>query len=161
MINKPDILGFLDVYWEQFPDEQNETKLFADYLSRNDESQLFTRKNFDGHITTSAFIIDEAHTEILLLKHRSLNRWLQPGGHVEGDSSLLLSALREAHEETGIPENELKHIAVFEDERVPFDIDSHFIPANPKKEEDGHYHHDLRYVFEYTGDGNINFNWML
>jgi hypothetical protein len=35
---------------------------------------------------------------------------------------------------------------------VPFDIDAHFIPANPKKQEEGHYHYDIRYLFRFTGN---------
>ena len=158
MIDKTEILSFVVTYLAQFPDEAGTTKLFSDFLSRNGQEDLFTRKNFDGHITTSAFIINPDHTEILLLKHKSLNRWLQPGGHVEGDESLLLSALREAQEETGIPANELRNVSVFSNTAIPLDIDSHYIPANPKKQEEGHYHHDLRYLFVYTGDGQINFN---
>lgn len=158
MIHKTEIASFVTTYLAQFPDEAGTTKLFAGFLGRNGQSALFSRKNFDGHITTSAFIINDSYSEILLLKHKSLNRWLQPGGHVEGDESLLLSALREAHEETGIPVNELHNIPAFPDAALPFDIDSHYIPANPKKMEDGHYHHDLRYLFVYRGDGNITFN---
>ena len=158
MIGKQGILNLLEAYQQAFPVEAGTTKLFADYLNRNGESELFTRKNFDGHITTSAFIIDGGGTEILLLKHKSLNRWLQPGGHVEADDSLLLSAVREAIEETGIPALELRNIPVLLNTEMPFDIDSHYIPANPKKQEDGHYHHDLRYLFVYTGDGKISFN---
>ena len=158
MTNKEDIAGLVEIYLQQFPGEKDITKLFTDFLMRNSAEDLFARKNFDGHITTSAFIIDTARTEILLLKHKSLNRWLQPGGHVEPDDTLLLSALREANEETGIPKIELRNIPVFQNSEVPFDIDSHYITANPKKQEDGHYHHDLRYLFEYTGDGNIIFN---
>jgi len=158
MIDKTEIIGFAAAYLVQFPGEVGATKLFLEFLSRNEQEDLFTRKNFDGHITTSAFIINPDHTEILLLKHKSLNRWLQPGGHVEGDESLLLSALREAEEETGISGSELRNISVFPNTAIPFDIDSHYIPANPKKQEDGHYHHDLRYLFVYTGDGRIAFN---
>ena len=158
MTSKQEIINLLGIYLARFSGEARSTKLFSDYLKRNDESELFTRKNFDGHITTSAFIIDAGHSKLLLLKHKSLNRWLQPGGHVEGDASLLLSALREAREETGIPEWELRNIPIFQNTDVPFDIDSHYIPANPKKQEEGHCHHDLRYLFVYAGDGSIEFN---
>ena len=158
MIGRQEILKLLEVYQQTCPAEEGTTKLFAEYLARTDESALYTRKNFDGHITTSAFVIDAGGTEILLLRHKSLNRWLQPGGHVEADDSLLLSALREAEEETGIPIKELRNIPIILNSHVPFDIDSHYIPPNPKKHEDGHYHHDLRYLFIYTGDGKISFN---
>ncbi len=158
MTSKQAITGFVNVYLSRFPGEQDTTKLFSDFLTQTSPDKLYTRKNFGGHITTSAFIIDPGHTEMLLLKHKSLGRWLQPGGHVEADVSLLLSALREAMEETGIPQNQLQNLPVFADNEVPFDIDSHYIPPNPKKQEDGHYHHDLRYLFVYTGDGSNSYN---
>jgi len=153
-----DITSLFDTYLLRFPDEYESTKLFSEYLMATPQSQLFARENFGGHITTSAFIINPDYKEMLLLKHKSLGRWLQPGGHVEADASLLLSALREAVEETGIPQAQLQNIPVFTNDEVPFDIDSHYIPANPKKQEDGHYHHDLRYIFVYTGDGAIDYN---
>ena len=158
MKSKQEIAGLLDIYREQFPDEYDSTKLFSDFLLQTPENNLFHRKNFSGHITTSAFIIDVGYKEILLLRHKSLGRWLQPGGHVEADDSLLLSAQREAEEETGIPKIQLLNVSLFEDNETPFDIDSHYIPANLKKQEDGHYHHDLRYLFVYTGDGKIDYN---
>ena len=158
MTSKQDILSLFDAYRLQFPDEKSSTELFSDFLIKTPQEQLFVRSNFGGHITTSAFIIDNDYNEMLLLKHKSLGRWLQPGGHVEQDESLLLSALREAVEETGIPKTQLHNISIFENSEVPFDIDSHYIPANPKKQEEGHYHHDLRYLFVYTGDGKIRYN---
>lgn len=158
MLTQPQIQQLLNTYLGLFPAERERVQIFTDYAARTDSSQLYSRKNFDGHITTSAFIINRPAKEILLLRHKSLNRWLQPGGHVENDDSLLASALREAEEETGIPANELKNISVGADVAVPFDIDPHYIPANPKKDEDGHYHHDIRYLFEYTGTGKIAFN---
>ncbi len=158
MTSKEGIISCFEIYRERFPGEHAATQLFSDYLLSTSQDELFTRKNFDGHITTSAFIIDPGHKEMLLLRHKSLGRWLQPGGHTEADDSLLLSALREAVEETGIPEEQLRNIPVFANKEVPFDIDSHYIPANEKKQEAGHYHHDLRYLFVYTGDGRTNYN---
>jgi 8-oxo-dGTP pyrophosphatase MutT (NUDIX family) len=159
MISKESIIELLAQYREKFPAETNSTGLFSDFLLRTEPDQLFTRKNFDGHITTSAFIIDEARNELLLLRHKSLNRWLQPGGHTEAtDSSLTASALREAAEETGISVDQFENIFSHAVADMPFDIDSHYIPANAKKLEDGHYHHDLRYLFVYAGDKQTAYN---
>ena len=158
MIGKTDIEDYLKIYLERFPLETETTKLFSDFLWATPPGDLFTRKNFGGHITTSAFIINQDHSELLLLKHKSLNKWLQPGGHFENDNSLLASALREAEEETGIPKEQLQNLPIHSFTEVPFDIDSHYIPANTKKNEDGHYHHDLRYLFVYKGDGNVDYN---
>ncbi len=158
MMNKDSLLLLVRDYVTLFPEDEPETAAFNKYLLRNTDEGLYSRKNFDGHITTSAFIIDIASREMLLLRHKSLNRWLQPGGHTEGDISLRASALREAVEETGIPEEQLTLRSVHPNQDIPFDIDSHYIPANPRKDEDGHYHHDIRYVFEYTGNRSNSFN---
>jgi 8-oxo-dGTP pyrophosphatase MutT (NUDIX family) len=158
MMSKESLLLLVSEYVALFPDDEPETIAFSEYLLRNKDEGLYDRKNFDGHITTSAFIVDLPTGEMLLLRHKSLNRWLQPGGHTEGDISLQASALREAVEETGIPEHQLTLRSVHPNQDIPFDIDSHYIPANPRKDEDGHYHHDIRYVFDYTGNRNNSFN---
>ncbi len=150
--------NLLVAYARLFPNAPADTKLFVEYLGRNNSDHLYTRKNFDGHITTSAFIIDTSSNEILLLRHKTLERWLQPGGHTEDDESLLASALREAIEETGMDHSQLINIPVCDNSEVPFDIDSHYIPPNAKKSEEGHYHHDLRYLFAYKGERGNTFN---
>jgi len=158
MTGKKDITECVKTYLSLFPMETETTKIFSDFLLNASEDELFTRKNFNGHITTSAFIITKDHSELLLLKHKFLDKWLQPGGHVEADDSLLASALREADEETGIPKAQLHNLPIHPFTEIPFDIDSHYIPANDKKKEEGHYHHDLRYLFVYRGDREINYN---
>jgi 8-oxo-dGTP pyrophosphatase MutT (NUDIX family) len=88
------------------------------------------------------------------LKHKSLGKWLQPGGHVDlTDNSILDACFREIQEETGIKKINLEYIK--HKLSIPFDIDSHKIPANPKKKEEAHIHHDIRYCFRYRTDENI------
>jgi len=98
----------------------------------------FTRKETD-HVTASAVVARPDGSAFLLVHHRRLDRWLQPGGHVEPeDESTLAAALREAREETGI--------ATFEapfDGRI-LDLDVHPIPAFPDRPP--HVHYDLRYL---------------
>ncbi|KLK91551.1 hypothetical protein AA309_19330 [Microvirga vignae] len=105
---------------------------------------IHSRSTFPGHITASAFILDEAGRRILLIHHRSLARWLQPGGHYEAPESLEVSALREAFEETGV--QNLVIDPWHQASRLPIDIDSHLIPARPQKGEPEHWHHDIRYI---------------
>lgn len=137
-------------YLSVFPDEAERLQAFCSFLHRNIDTSLYARSNFDGHITTSAFILNQFGNSILLLEHKSLKKWLQPGGHVEGDVSLVASALREVHEETGIAPEMLRLVPLRND--VPFDIDSHYIPPNPRKQEDEHYHHDIRFLFRFIGE---------
>lgn len=104
------------------------------------QSDCFSRSLAIGHITASAWIINEENTQALLIHHKKLDRWLQPGGHIEeGDSSVLNAALREAQEESG-----LKALRPLLD--TPFDIDIHAIPTN--KKEAGHLHYDIRFLLQ-------------
>jgi 8-oxo-dGTP pyrophosphatase MutT (NUDIX family) len=112
------------------------------FIEATKEENLYSRNNFSGHITASAFIFDPIVRNLLLIYHSSLQKWLQPGGHVEdSDDSLEAAALREAAEETGLPEN------VFTLADGISDVDSHLIPANTKKQEPQHFHHDVRFLF--------------
>ena len=55
-----------------------------------------------GHLTASAFVVSP-DDELLLIFHRKLGIWVQPGGHIEpGDESLLDAARREVAEEVGL-----------------------------------------------------------
>jgi 8-oxo-dGTP pyrophosphatase MutT (NUDIX family) len=92
-----------------------------------------------GHLTGSAWIVSPDRKRTLLTHHHKLDKWLQLGGHADGDGDLLAVALREAREESG-----LTRLRVVD--RAVFDVDRHWIP--PRKTEPGHYHHDLRFVLE-------------
>jgi 8-oxo-dGTP pyrophosphatase MutT (NUDIX family) len=89
----------------------------------------------DGHFTGSALVVDAARERVLLMFHTKLQRWLQPGGHLDGDANLAASALREATEETGIDGLRVVVPAV--------DLDIHEVrpPSEPP-----HLHLDVRFV---------------
>jgi 8-oxo-dGTP pyrophosphatase MutT (NUDIX family) len=94
-----------------------------------------------GHLTASGFVLEATRTRVLLLHHGKLKRWLQPGGHGEGELEPRLIALREIEEETGLSASDLQ---AFPDEQL-LDVDVHPIPARPG--EPAHPHLDLRYGF--------------
>ena len=73
--------------------------------------------------------------------HKKLNKWLQLGGHSDGDPDTWKVALREATEESGID-----NIAFVT--RQIFDIDIHTIPENLKKNEPEHKHYDVRFLLK-------------
>lgn len=98
----------------------------------------FERSLAVGHLTGSAWVVDRAGTAALLTHHRKLDKWLQPGGHADGDSDLRAVALREAVEESGLAEIVVASDAIY-------DVDVHRIPARANEPE--HDHFDVRFAF--------------
>jgi len=98
----------------------------------------FERALPSGHVTGSAWIVDPGATATVLTHHRKLDRWLQPGGHADGDSNVRRVALREACEESGL------HTLVPARQAI-YDIDVHEIPQHGS--EPAHVHYDVRFAF--------------
>ena len=92
-----------------------------------------------GHLTGSAWIVSPDRTRTLLTHHHKLDKWLQLGGHADGEGDLLAVAVREAHEESGLTRLRAVRTEIF-------DCDRHLIPARGTEPE--HYHHDLRFMIE-------------
>ncbi len=102
-------------------------------------SSPFDRGNAEGHVTGSAVVARADGSAFLLVRHRKLDRWLQPGGHCDpDDGGVLGTALREATEETGVGD------LVPALQGRPLDVDVHPIPA--KGGEPAHLHYDVRYL---------------
>ena len=143
MITAQEIYSTVERYLAKFPDERQDLWELANRNPR--EAQLLSRTEFRGHVTAGAVVVD-SDWRVLHVKHRTLGRWLLPGGHLEAwDYSLPAAALRELYEKTGIATELVEPIAGFED--VPIDIDVHAIPSNLEKAEPEHRHFDFRYVF--------------
>jgi 8-oxo-dGTP pyrophosphatase MutT (NUDIX family) len=96
-----------------------------------------------GHFTGSAWLENNDGSKALLMLHTKLDRWMQLGGHCDGDSDVLAVALKEAQEESGIMGIEPVTTAIF-------DIDVHLIPASSKHT--AHYHYDVRFLLRVTSD---------
>lgn len=105
-------------------------------------ADMTTRAELRGHATASA-VLRNPQGDVLLVEHRALKRWIQPGGHLEPvDRDLRSAALRELSEEAGI-----NPAAVAFAGTDPIHIDCHPIPDSPAKSEPAHLHLDFRYLF--------------
>jgi len=99
------------------------------------EPGALDRETTPGHLTGSALVLNHDATETLLMFHTKLQRWLQPGGHADGEANLARVALKEATEETGIEGLEIVDPAI--------DLDIHNVakPGEPEV-----FHYDVRFV---------------
>ncbi len=134
------LVELLDRYRQRWPGEAATIRAFEDLLA--DPDAPFTRDRRAGHFTASAWLVDASGTKVLLTHHRKLRRWLQLGGHADGETDLAQVALREAVEESG-----LTGLVV---EPEVFDLDRHWIPE--RGDEPGHWHYDVRHVVRTGGD---------
>lgn len=115
----------------------NETAVVDAFLVLLDVAEdPFVRERLAGHFTASAWLVSSDGQRVLLTHHRKLDRWLQLGGHADGDRNLTRAAVKEAGEESG-----LTGLSV---DRELFDLDRHWIPEH--KGVPAHWHYDVRYV---------------
>ncbi len=119
-------------------------KRFEKLLESN---EAYARSYYDpGHITGSGFVLNEAKDSLLLTHHKKLGKWLQLGGHGEGEKDALEIARREVLEESG-----LQNVELLVD--VPIDLDIHPIPE--RGAEAAHFHFDVRYLFKAAAGAQI------
>ncbi|MCL2228548.1 MAG: L-threonylcarbamoyladenylate synthase [Firmicutes bacterium] len=102
------------------------------------EKEPHSRTTEIGHITGSALLFSNDFKKILLTHHKKLNKWVQFGGHADGDENTLRVAVKELTEESGITDFELF-------ENKIFDVDIQEIPAY--KNIPAHLHYDIRFAF--------------
>ncbi|MBX9685397.1 MAG: NUDIX hydrolase [Candidatus Obscuribacterales bacterium] len=139
-----EIQKILNSYRNSFPEDDEFLGFLPKQLEQND-LEICSRKNFSGHLTASALLLNKENNAAFLIHHKFLDRWLQAGGHLDPLEEPIEGARRELAEETG-----LTAVALHDwqsKQPYPLDIDSHLIPPNPKKNEFSHYHHDFLYVF--------------
>ena len=142
-MNRPSRLREQLEHWRQAQlDIDGDTDADAPFAELAEEGAIaYTRDRQQGHFTGSSWLVSGDGRRVLLTHHRKLGRWLQLGGHADGDEDLARVALREAEEESG-----LRGLRV---EPEIFDLDRHWIPQ--RREVPGHWHYDVRFVVHAEG----------
>ena len=136
---REDLQISLQLFAELHPEQRNTADQMQAFL--HSHTDCFKRSCKPGHFTGSAWLINPAGDKVLLTLHHKLQRWMQTGGHADGNPDTLEVALREAEEESGILNIKAVTTGIF-------DIDIHLIPENTTKGEPAHYHYDVRYLLQ-------------
>lgn len=145
------LLGLVHSLRRHLPADEEEARdreRILEFVLRHEHP--FDRGIREGHLTGSAITVSADGARVLLLHHRKLDRWLQPGGHGDpGETTGEEVALREAREESG-----LCGLRLHPGAPRPLDVDVHDIP--PRESEPAHEHLDLRYLVVAPGGGTIS-----
>lgn len=134
--NRQSLLQKLASYVGSTPDEEQMRLATVKFVTQN--ANCFDRSLLIGHVNGSAWVVDRTLTHTLLTHHNKLDKWLQLGGHSDGNPDTLEVALREAQEESGLMDIQPLHTNIY-------DIDVHTIPE--RGDEPEHLHYDVRFIF--------------
>jgi len=134
------IIQQLQDYARRYPTENAKVQRYLAFAACGDN--WFDRSRLDGHFTASAWVVSADGKRTLLTHHRKLQKWVQLGGHADGNPDLAPEALRETEEESGLTDLELISDDIL-------DIDDHLIPARGAEPE--HTHWDVRFAVRASG----------
>jgi len=136
-LHRNNLIQKLEAYSPEFEEEKEFRARFLSFVKNN--KNCFERSLLEGHVTGSSWIVNKDRTKALLTHHFKLDKWLQLGGHADGESDIIKVATTEALEESGLKSVKLVSENIF-------DIDIHTIPERKNVPE--HLHYDVRFLFE-------------
>lgn len=121
--------------------EENDKKIMLKYIDLFDD--VLTRDNELGHFTASAWVVNKERTKVLMIYHNIYKSWAWTGGHADGESNLLETAIRELKEETGV-----KNVKVLDDDIFSLEIVCVNGHVKRGKHVSSHVHLNLTYLLE-------------
>jgi len=138
-MHRQELLQLLKQYRPRFMDEMAFVRRSVDYIEQHED--CFYRELMPAHVTGSAWVVNPDRSRVLMMHHKKLNQWFQPGGHADGDADIVRVALKETEEETGINAEHIKLV-----DGSIFDVDIHTIA--PYGNDPEHRHIDVRFLLE-------------
>jgi len=148
-MHRRELLNLLERQEPHFMEEAAYVQRAIAFVREHED--CFYRELWPAHVTGSVWVVNPARDQALMLHHRKLDQWFQPGGHADGDADILRVSLRETSEETGLDPSHIRLVS-----GDLFDVDIHDIPAgscgpgSPR-----HEHIDCRFLVEMDDDIEI------
>ena len=131
--------------YEPFNEQEVKDKeLILKYIDTFDD--VLTRNNKIVHFTASSWVVNKDRSKVLMIYHNIFKSWTCTGGHADGDSDLLRTAIRELEEETG-----MKNIKVLNNSDI-FSLEIVCANRHIKKGEYVSTHIHLNVTFLIEGD---------
>ena len=136
-----DIVSAIEAYRPCCEQEQRDKAVIFSFLKTNPDA--FLRSNLVAHMTASAWVVNPARDQVLMVYHKIYDSWSWTGGHADGDTDLARVALREVREETGVRSARLVSEEIFSLEVLT--VDGHikhgaYVPS--------HLHMNVTYLIE-------------
>ena len=138
-MHRENLLQLLQRYKTPFLEEAAMVVRTRHFVMSN--RNCFDRTLESGHVTGSSWVVNPNRTHVLMLHHRKLDLWLQPGGHADGNSDIHDVVIKETSEESGISVKDIKLLS-----SEIFDVDIHTI--YPNQYDNRHEHYDIRFLLE-------------
>ena len=142
-MHRQQLLDLLKQHQTRFMEEAAFSRRAISFVEQNED--CFYRELWPMHVTGSTWVVNSRRDRVLLLHHKKLDKWFQPGGHADGDADILNVALKETSEETGLDADHIRLVS----ENI-FDVDMHVINANVR--DPRHQHIDIRFLVEMDDD---------
>ena len=149
MIPRQELINQIEDYKPFNEQEEVDKLLLLNWIRNNDNA--FSRENTVAHITASAWVVNKDRSKVLMVYHNIYDSWSWIGGHADGETDLLATAMREVREETGI-----KNVCPVTDEIISIEaltVDGHIKNGNYVS---SHLHLNVTYLLEADSEETVS-----